>query len=199
MADRKDRIADASVSESSALLLRLAREGDQSALDRLFRRHLPRLHRWARGQLPSWVRDAVDTADIVQETVLHVFRRLDVFEARRAGALQAYLRQAVTNRIRDEFRRAGRRPPAASLSDTHPDSGCPSPLDYAIGREALARYRVALTRLNPEEQHAVVGRLEFGYSYDQLALMLRKPSPDSARMTVNRALARLAAEMDSAR
>ena len=39
--------------------------------DRLFARYLPRLHRWAHGRVPTWARDGANTADFVQETVLH--------------------------------------------------------------------------------------------------------------------------------
>ena len=53
----------------------------------------------------------MDAQDLVQETALQVFRRIEAFDVRRPGALQAYLRQAVLNRIRNELRRC--RPPGA--------------------------------------------------------------------------------------
>src|SRR5687767_3043620 len=96
--------------ESTFRLLERARAGDQGALEHLFTRHLKPLQRWARGRLPGWARDHADTDDLVQDTLLQTFRRLDDFEPRRVGALQAYLRQAVLNRIRNELRRKGRHP-----------------------------------------------------------------------------------------
>ena len=42
---------------------------------------------------------------------------------------------------------------------------------------------------------AIIGRLELGYSYEQLALVLRKPTPEAARLAVRRALGRLAERM----
>ncbi len=183
---------------SSRDLLRLARKGDRSALNVLFARHLPRLHRWASGRLPRWARDGGDTTDLVQETALNVFKRLDSFTPDHRGALQAYLRQAVVNRLRDEYRRIARAPVRAELSDEHPDGQHPSPLDEAIGEETAERYRKALARLRLDEQQAIVSRVEMGYSYAQIALVLEKPSPDAARMCVSRALVRLAEEMDRA-
>ena len=56
----------------------------------------------------------------MQETVLQVFKRLEAFEPRGEGALQAYLRQAVMNRIRNEFRSKGRRPSFEDLDDQAP-------------------------------------------------------------------------------
>lgn len=175
-------------------LLERAREGDRSALDALFTRQLPGLLRWARGRLPRWARSATDTADIVQDTALKSLRRLDAFESRRRGALQAYLRQAVQNRIRDECRRAVRQPVEEELSETAADER-PSPLEVAIGREASERYRRCLARLRPEDQELIVARVELAYGYEQIAAAFGKPSPDAARVAVSRALLRLAEGM----
>jgi RNA polymerase sigma factor (sigma-70 family) len=154
------------------------------------------LRRWASGRLPRWTRDLMDTDDLVQETVIRAVKRLDQFEVRHEGALQAYLRQAVLNRIRDEVRRAGRTPPVTPLGEHQRDRGA-SPLELAIGREAGERYELALARLRPEEREAIVTRIEMEYSYQQIAVVLGKPSPDAARMTVSRAILRLAREMNS--
>jgi RNA polymerase sigma-70 factor (ECF subfamily) len=180
--------------ESSLDLLERARAGDQSALNTLMARHLPKLRRWASGRLPRWARDVADTQDLVQETLLQTFKRIDSFESRGDGALQAYLRQGVLNRIRDEFRRAGRRPANAELDSQAPDSGA-SPLEEAIGRQAVERYEAALQRLRPGDREAIIGRIEMGFTNEELATLLGKRSPNAARMAVERALVRLAAEM----
>jgi RNA polymerase sigma-70 factor (ECF subfamily) len=180
--------------ESSFELLEQAKAGDADALDRLLSRYLPPLRRWASGRLPRWARDLSDTQDLVQDTVMHALRHLMTFRPQHDGALQAYLRQAVLNRIRDEFRRAYRRPAPAELSESLVLSA-PSPLERAIGAQALARYDAALTTLSEDDQAAIIARVELGHSYDEVAQALGKPSPDAARMTVQRALARLATEM----
>ncbi len=180
--------------ETTSRLLERARAGDQAALDALFARYLVPLRRWASGRLPRWARDARDTQDLVQETLLQTFKRLDKFEYRREGALQAYLRQSLMNSIRYELRRLGRRAPATALDSQAPDDG-PSPLEQAVGREATERYERALARLRPEDREAIIARVELGCSYEQLADALDKPSPDAARKAARRALLRLAAEM----
>jgi RNA polymerase sigma-70 factor (ECF subfamily) len=68
-----------------------------------------------------------------------------------------------------------------------------------IGLDALERYETALKLLDPDERSAVVGRLEFGYSYPELALMLNRRTPDAARKLVERAVPRLAELMKHAR
>jgi RNA polymerase sigma-70 factor, ECF subfamily len=183
-----------SEAESTLHLIQRFRSGDRQALERLFERHLPRLQRWAKGRLPRWARDSADTQDLVQETLLQTFNRMEVFEPAREGALQAYLRQAVMNRIRDEIRRKGRRP---RLSEVQGDEVDParSPLDVAVGLQEIERYEDALRRLRPEEREAIILRAELGYSYEEVARLLEKPSSDAARKATKRALFRLAEEM----
>ena len=180
--------------EASLDLLERAKAGDAQALDTLIARYLPRLQRWARGRLPVWARDLADTQDLVQETVFKAFKQIDRFEMRGEGALQAYLRQALVNRIRSEIRRVSRRPQAEGL-DTQAEDAAPSPLEAAIGAQAMQRYEEALSRLRPEDREAIVGRIELGLSNEELAATLGKPSSNAARMAVERALFRLAKEM----
>jgi RNA polymerase sigma-70 factor (ECF subfamily) len=183
--------------ESTFHLIERARAGDQQALERLFALHLKPLQRWARGRLPKWARDVADTDDLVQDTLLQTFKRIEDFEPRRVGALQAYLRQAVLNRIRNELRRKGREPHATDFDGIEVES-VESPLEQAIGREAVERYESALHRLTADEREAVIARVEMGYSYEELAEALGKPTPEAARKAARRALVRLAEEMKRA-
>ena len=183
--------------ESTQQLLDLVRHGDRDALERLYARCVPPLRRWARGRLPSAARGALDTQDLVQDTVVNSLRRLEHFDSRHEGALQAYLRQAVLNRIRDEARRFSRRPAPTELSESF-QSDAASPLDIAIGREGVARYEAALQRLRPSDREAIIGRLELQHDYQELAIILGKPNANAARVAVTRALARLMEQLDAA-
>lgn len=183
--------------ESTFHLLERARAGDQAALERLFARHLQPLQRWASGRLPKWARDVADTDDLVQDTLVQTFKRIDAFEPRHVGALQAYLRQAVLNRIRNELRRQGRQPHVTGLDGLDIESA-ESPLEQAIGREAVERYERALERLTPEDREAIIARMEMGCSYEELAAALGKPTSEAARKAARRALVRLAEEMERA-
>jgi len=183
--------------ESTQQLLDLVRQADRDALERLYVRCLPPLRRWARGRLPAAARGALDTQDLVQDTVVNSLRRLDQFDSRHEGALQAYLRQAVLNRIRDEARRFSRRPVPTELSESF-QSDAASPLDIAIGREGMARYEAALQRLRPTDREAIIGRLELQHDYQELAIILGKPNANAARVAVTRALARLMEQLDAA-
>jgi RNA polymerase sigma-70 factor (ECF subfamily) len=171
-----------------------AQAGDGAALDALIARYRPRLQRWASGRLPRWARDMADTQDLVQETLFQTFQRIDRFESRGDGALYGYLRMAILNRIRDELRRAKRRPATREIDPNAPGNDR-SPLEEAIGQEAVERYERALATLRPEEREAVIAKIELGYTSQEIADLLGKPTANAARMTVERAIVRLAKEM----
>lgn len=136
----------------------------------------------------------MDTGDLVQDAFLHLFQRMGQVEPRRRGALRAYLRESIRNRIRDEVRRAGRVETSQEADSGFADKGT-SPLERAMARENAEQYREALARLEPGDQELIVGRIELGLSYEQLALATERPSPAAARVAVRRALLRLAQEV----
>jgi RNA polymerase sigma factor (sigma-70 family) len=175
-------------------LLRLAKDGDRVALDQLMSRYLPRLERWASGRLPTYARSLLDTSDLVQDTLLRVLERLDRVEIRGPGAFQSYVRLAVLNRIRDEVSWARIRPGPDGVPETLPDR-LPSPLEHAIGAEVLGRFERALAGLNEEDRHLLHLRIELDYDYAEIAELTGRPSRDAARMSIQRALSRLADAM----
>jgi RNA polymerase sigma factor (sigma-70 family) len=180
--------------ESSFELIERAQAGDSSALDRLLARYRPRLQRWASGRLPRYAREFADTEDLVQDALIGTLKNLRAFDHRGEWALQAYLRQAVLNRIRDELRRVGSQPRRGELPENMSASD-QSPLEAAVGKQLFEQYEAALTSLTDSEREGVIARLELGCSYEEVALVLEKPTADAARMTVARALAKLATLM----
>jgi RNA polymerase sigma factor (sigma-70 family) len=176
-------------------LWRRAREGRESAFEVLFARQLPPLMRWAHGRLPKWVRTAADTADIVQDVLLQTFRRIDRFEPRGHRALQGYLRRSIQNRITDEIRRGLRVVIEDGEAALEQPSSSPSPLDLAMRQQARARYLAALNKLRLEDRLLIAGRIDLGYSYEQLAIVSGRVTPDATRVAVRRALVRLAKTM----
>ena len=175
--------------ETSLSLLARAQGGDAVAMEALMGRYLPRLQRWASGRLPRQTRGLVDTDDLVQDALLNTFRRLEEFRPRHDGALMAYLREAVANRIRMELRR-----PAQDAITFEPDllpSNGDSPLQSVLEGEALERYERALAALDEDDRAAIVSRFEMGLSYEALARALDRPSAEAARKLAERALRRL--------
>ena len=184
--------------EPTMELIVRARGGDRPAMEALLERCLPPLKRWAHGRLPAAARGRMDTGDLVQEAAMHAINNLDTFEPRHVGAMQAYLRQSVINRIRDEVRRIVRQPPPLELPDDHP-SDRTSPLEFAIQEEAYEHYRDGLSRLSPKDRELVVGRIEVQWSLAEIAHRFGLRTVDAARMAVNRAVKRLTTDLAAKR
>ncbi len=194
MADDNNEDVTLVSDEPTVELIIRARGGDQAAVEAILQRCLPSLKRWAHGRLPAAARGHLDTADLVQDAAMHAIAKLDTFEPRHVGAMQAYLRQSVINRIRDEMRRYTRRPATVELHEDFA-SEQPSPLEHAIHEEAYARYRTALDSLKPRERELVIARVEAQWTTAEVAEHFEFNSVDGARMAVNRAIQRLAAAM----
>ena len=182
---------DLTVSQETSLsLLARAQRGDAVALEALMGRYLTRLQRWASGRVPACARSLLDTDDLVQDALLNTFRRLDHFRPRHDGALLAYLRQTIANRVRNELRR--RLPDFdPSLEPDALPSAMPSPLERIVSRRAIESYERALARLDENDRTAIICRFEMNYSYDALARAMARPSADAARKLTERALRRL--------
>jgi len=194
---REPSVPDALLSDEPTIELVIrARSGDRMAVEALLQRCLPPLKRWAHGRLPAAARGHFDTGDLVQDAALHVLRRLHVFEPRHVGAMQAYLRQTVINRIRDEVRRVTRQPMPVELVDDHP-SDSTSPLEAAIQAETYQRYRDALSRLSSRDRQMIVARVEVCWSFCEISSRFGLRTLDAARMAVTRALRRLRDQLDS--
>jgi RNA polymerase sigma factor (sigma-70 family) len=178
---------------TSRHLLERARLGDSSALGRLFDRSLSGLRRWAHRRFPRWLRRANDTADLLQDAILHTLHRFDTLDLQGRRALSAYLRQAVQNRIRDEHRRIARRGMHEVLSEALLDPR-PSPFDRAVAGELEEQYRAALAQLRPSDRALIVAHVELDYTHEQLGCMTGR-SPNAARMALQRALGRLAVRL----
>ena len=120
--------------ETSTQLLERLKAGDEEARGQLIGRYFRPLCRWAHGRLPARARSMSETQDLVQDAILRVLRHLETFEPERPGALHAYLRKAVLNRILDELRAARRGPAGVELDDSLP-SIQPSPCEMAASRK----------------------------------------------------------------
>jgi RNA polymerase sigma factor (sigma-70 family) len=171
------------------------RQGDSAAKEILLERYWSRLARWARGRLPAGARGLYETADLVQETMISALERLEDFEPDHDGALLAYFRMSILNRIRSLARRSARREEAVDPGAEIPTRE-PSPLENVIGRDAIEIYDRALRRLRPLDRDAIHLKVELDLPYEQITTLLGKPTVAAAHTAVSRALLRLAREMN---
>lgn len=183
--------------DDTPAIRRRAKAGDRSAIARLFELQIGPLRRWAHRKLPAWARSVSDTADLVHDAIVRTLNRFETIEVEERGALGAYLRQAINNRLADEFRRIHRRGIPQAL-DENSRSDHPTPFDAAAAEELTRRYKRALATLREPERYLIVGHVELDYSLEQLACSTGR-TVGATRMALRRALVRLAAEMGQRR
>ena len=182
--------------ESTASLLQRVANDDAAAREQLCRQFLPIMTRWAHGRLPNYARDLSETQDLVQLALMRALDQIDQFDALREGAFLAYLRKIMLNNIRMEIRRVTRRNRHGFADAEHePQDPEASILSNVIGMDVLERYETALMSLSEKAREAVMLRVEFGYSFAEIAMATDTPSANSARMLVSRALVQLAEAM----
>ena len=196
---RESRKTESPGADSEQRLLDRVRQGSRSAADLLFSRYASWLRRWARGRLPQWARDGMDTSDLVQDALHRTFAQLARFRSVHVTALRSYLRRTIQNRIGDQLRHATlrRRLALPNKSIQLSDEAAPQ-YQQLLDNETWRRYLKGLKQLTPRQQRLIVGRLELVYSYRQLALIERLSTPDAARMAFQRALVRLSNVMPGA-
>lgn len=142
-------------------LVGAARAGSRDALEVLFRRHWPRMHRLAY----LVCHDAVAAEDIAQEAFLSAVRALDRFDRRRPFA--PWLTRIVVNRAIDWTRsRTLRR---EDFSDAPVAVGGD---DGQLDDDVLA----ALRRLPADQRAVVVLRHLLGYTPREIGRMLDLPT-----------------------
>lgn len=189
-----ERPADAE--HTTQALLQRIRDGDDAAREQLLRRVMPLFERWARGRLPDRARGAVETADLVQMTLISALRGVDRFQSDHPGAFFAYLRAILLNALRKTIRHEampGSRCAPEDVEEELAEAG--SPLETLVGRENLIAYEQALRALSPVHQSLVVMRFELGMSFPEIAEELGE-SVDGVRVKLNRALKKMVATLD---
>ena len=155
---------------SDAALVRSAQGGSSDAVEELFRRHWPSVHRSA------WlvVHDPAAAEDIAQEAFVSALRALGRFDRRRP--LGPWLHRIVVNRAIDWSRARALRPESGAVPDLPTLDE-----DRGLGEDVVA----ALAALGPEHRAVVVLRHLLGYTPGEIATMLDLP-----RGTVNSRLRR---------
>jgi RNA polymerase sigma-70 factor (ECF subfamily) len=82
-------------------LLDLAQSGDRQAFSALFARHRSKLRRFVALRLDARLRSRVDPSDVVQETQLEAYRRLDDFLQRKPMPFHVWIRRTTYERLVD--------------------------------------------------------------------------------------------------
>jgi len=122
----------------------------------------------------------MNTDDIVQDVLVRTVGHLNSFEPQHDGALQAYLRQAVLHRIRDEIRHSHREPVREEMN-ANARSASPSPEQEAEAVELFDAYEAALQRLREDDCELIALRVDLELPYRDIARIAGKPSEELRR------------------
>lgn len=128
------------------MMMQIAQGRDRQAFALLFRYFGPRLKTFfLRWRLPSGAAE-----DLVQETMLNVWRKASYFDPERAGVATWIF--AIARNIRIDYMRRQRDP---STLPPDPENRPDTVEDGLLGAERDARVRQALSALSPEQQTIV--------------------------------------------
>lgn len=153
--------------------VRLAQAGDIDAFERLYRVHLPRVHRIAR-----WLLRTNDVDDVIQEVFVRIWDKLETFDER--SSLSTWLHRVAVNVILRYRERTTRyRAQALDLEDKRCEENSER-LGLRLDLEA------AVSSL-PERARTVFVLHEIqGYSHDEIAKLMNT-SVGTSRTQLHRA------------
>lgn len=156
-----------SIESSDLELVRLARDGDSLALERLFERHYRTAYRVAY----RWCGSRQDAEDVAQETFIKVVRALRTF--RENSSFTTWLYRIVVNTAMDLHRRNAAR---SRLAEDGGLPGTPETMTAADPPDCTAERAWAAVGLLPEKQRAAL-LLVFseGLSHREAAAVLGCP------------------------
>ena len=163
--------------------LQAAREGNPEALEWARERYLGGARRWVRARLPKYLHHTFDIEPCIADAFTKALEHLDSLDTNE-GAFQLSLRDHLQSGIRAlHGERVG--------DETVTVGEIQSPLEGVLGLESCRRYESALKGVSDSDREAIVGRIEFGFDYRELAEMLGKPTPEAARAAIAEAVSRL--------
>ena len=171
-------------------------------VDSLFARHRLRLREVIRLRLDARLRARVGLSDVVQETEMEAYRRIDDYLERRPMPFHLWLRKTALERIlmlrrrhlRAAARAVDRELPLADHSSIqlarNLEGQIDSPSETLNSQELAERVRQAITQLSDSDREIILMRTYEGLGYDEIGVIL-EIEPAAARKRNGRALIRL--------
>ena len=186
-------------------LVVLAKDGDKSALDQLYRVYAERVRWMVRFRMSGELRSKLDSMDLVQDTLIHAFNGLDNFTYKNEGDFVRWLSKIAENELRGNLKKLH-----AAKRDIHKevrlDNYGPTTVGDFVGsvapnkattpsvimsrKEDLDKLARAMDALKSKYREVIVLTKIEGLSYKEIAGRLDKSS-DAVRKLVSRAMAEL--------
>jgi RNA polymerase sigma-70 factor (ECF subfamily) len=187
-----------------ARCIRLAREGQEGALEALLSAYRNYMKVLAATCLDRDVRGKADPSDVVQEAMIKAHRGFAEFRGATEGEWMAWVRRILVNciaelhrRFSNAGRRIGKERPLEDLMDQSslmmrglvPAPG-PSPSEHAARRELSVAVADVLAEMEPEDREVVILRNFQELEWNEVAERMQR-SRDAVRQLWTRALRRI--------
>ena len=200
---KRDAVPDilSDSTETGRLLTRI-RSGERAAFNELFDRHRKDLRRAVKLRLDRQLRARVDASDIVQESQLEAYRRLDDYLERAPMPFKIWLRKTAQEQIHTHRRahvqtarrsvlREAALPDRSSMLIAAPllHAG-PSPSQHVMKREYARLVTEAVNDLAELDREILLMRNVEGLTHEAIAQVL-DVSHDAVRKRYGRALVKL--------
>ena len=198
------------VSQKTQELVVLAKDGDKSALDQLYRVYGERVRWMVRFRMGRELRSQMDSMDLVQDTLIHALSGLDDFTYKNEGDFVRWLSKIAENSLRDNLDKlhAGKRDirREVPLDNYRPTTaggfvGTPGPIEATTPsvimsrKEDLNKLEKAIDKLRPEYREVIMLAKIEELSYSQIGDRLGK-STGAVKMLVSRAIVALASAFE---
>ena len=176
------RTSDAVTPDADAVDAALAASGDAHAFERLYRRHVNRIHTLVRRMMGE------DSEDITQEVLVRAWQKLGTF--RGEAAFGTWLHRLAVNVVLNRRAARGR---LRKLFVEEPEEGFEPPARPASPMAGLD-FEAAVARLSPGARQVFVLHDVEGYRHEEIAGMLgisagtSKSQLHYARMALRQAL-----------
>jgi len=186
-------------------LVTMAREGDKSAVGRLYSVYAERVRWMVRLRMSRELRSKLESMDLVQNALIHALGGLDQFTYKNEGDFVRWLSKITENELRGSLKKlhAGKRDirKEVRLDNYGPTTGggyggSPGPIETTTPsvimskKEELDKLEKAIDELKPEYREVIILIKIDGLSYKEIADKLGR-SADAVRKLVSRAMAEL--------
>ena len=192
-------------------LVTLAKDGDRTALNQLYRAYSERVRWMVRLRMSKELRSKLESMDLVQDTLLHALSGLDNFTYKNEGDFVRWLSKIAENELRGSLKklhadkrdirreiRIGTYGPVAGSQSVR----IPGPIEATTPsiimskKEDLNKLEEAIDQLKPEYREVIVLAKIEGLSYKEMGERLGK-SADAVGMLLSRAIVALTSVFES--
>jgi RNA polymerase sigma-70 factor (ECF subfamily) len=184
-----------------AAVIERAIGGDEEAREELLRHFEPSVRAAVRRHIGEELRQVVDTDDVVQSTFVAAIADIGELSFRGEAAFRGWLLTIARHRVqmagrhhRAQRRDVRRRQRLATALPV--EAAATGPLEKAERHDEADRVRRAVERLAANDREIIELRSFQGRPFDEIASELGLAGESSARRRFQRALERLAIEMD---